>query len=198
MKKFTYLFCLFILCSAFTCENEPLEGDFVSEDVNNPDNQSNGSLVGTWTLVSMDADITTTTSFQGIDFSGAFNVELIDSDYTLVFDEDSYTVSGDYELTITSTFDGMSESYTDSYTNVTGGGNYSTNGNIMTVDGQFFDFELDGAPTDVASGEQTAEFQLSNGGQTLTFFQDETITQNEAGFEATTSTVSNSVWQKVE
>ncbi|MBO6632550.1 MAG: hypothetical protein JJ936_13525, partial [Psychroserpens sp.] len=155
-------------------------------------------LVGTWTLVDMDADITTTTSFQGIDFSGAFTLELIDSDYTLVFDEDSYTVAGDYELTITSTFDGVSESYTDSYTNVTGGGNYSTNGNIMTVDGQFFDFELDGAPTDVASGEQTAEFQLSNGGQTLTFFQDETVTQNEAGFEATVATVSTSVWQKVE
>ena len=197
MKKFTYLFCLFILCSAFTCENEPLEGDFVTEEVD-PDNQVNGSLVGSWSLVSMDADITTTTSFQGFDFSGVFNAEVTDSDYTLVFAEDTYTVSGDYEMTITSTFDGVTETYTDSYTNVTGGGNYSTNGNIMTVDGQFFEFDLEGAPTDVASGEQMAEFQLSNDGQTLTFFQDETITQNEAGFEATVEVVSTSVWQKVE
>lgn len=197
MKKFTYLFCLFILCSAFTCENEPLDGDFVLED-NNPDNQANGSLVGTWTLVSMEADIATSTVFQGIDFSVAFTAEVTDSDYTLVFAEDSYTVSGDYEMTITSTFDGVTETYTDSYTNVTGGGNYSTNGNVMTVDGQFFEFDFEGAPTDVASGEQTAEFQLSNNGQTLTFFQDETITENEAGFEATVTTVSTSVWQKVE
>ena len=101
-------------------------------------------------------------------------------------------------MAITSTFDGVTETYTDSYTNVTGGGNYSTNGNIMTVDGQFFEFDLEGAPTDVASGEQMAEFQLSNDGQTLTFFQDETITQNEAGFEATVEVVSTSVWQKVE
>ncbi len=197
MKKFTYLFCLFILCSAFTCENEPLEGDFVTEEVD-PDNQVNGSLVGSRSLVSMDADMTTTTSFQGFDFSGVFDAEVTDSDYTLVFAEDTYTVSGDYEMTITSTFDGVTETYTDSYTNVTGGGNYSTNGNIMTVDGQFFEFDLEGAPTDVASGEQMAEFQLSNDGQTLTFFQDETITQNEAGFEATVEVVSTSVWQKVE
>lgn len=197
MKKIAYLFCLFILCSAFTCENEPLEGDFVTEEVD-PDNVANGSVVGTWTLVSMEADITTTTSFQGIDFSGVFNAEVTDSDYTLVFEASTYSVSGDYEMTITSTFEGVSESYTDSYTNVTGGGNYSTNGNIMTVNGQFFDFELEGAPTDLESGEQTAEFQLSNDGQTLTFFQDETITQNEAGFEATVGTVSTSVWQKVE
>ncbi|WP_431137596.1 hypothetical protein [Psychroserpens mesophilus] len=33
MKKLSFLFSLFVLLTAFTCENEPLEGDFTTEDV---------------------------------------------------------------------------------------------------------------------------------------------------------------------
>lgn len=38
MKKLSFLFSLFVLLTAFTCENEPLEGEFVNEqtDPNNP------------------------------------------------------------------------------------------------------------------------------------------------------------------
>ncbi|MFK7782271.1 hypothetical protein [Psychroserpens sp.] len=32
MKKLSYLFSLFVLLTAFTCENEPLEGDFTEEN----------------------------------------------------------------------------------------------------------------------------------------------------------------------
>ena len=32
MKKFLYLLCVFIICSAFNCEDEPLQGEFVTAD----------------------------------------------------------------------------------------------------------------------------------------------------------------------
>ncbi|TCK69080.1 hypothetical protein DFQ05_0592 [Winogradskyella wandonensis] len=32
MKKVLALFCVFVLCSAFQCDDEPLEGEFVTED----------------------------------------------------------------------------------------------------------------------------------------------------------------------
>ncbi|SDS27923.1 hypothetical protein SAMN04515667_1817 [Formosa sp. Hel1_31_208] len=193
MKKLAYLFCLFMLLSAFTCEDEPLEDGITNEVASDT-----SSLIGTWTLVSMEADINIDTNFAGIDFSSEFNAEVTNSDYNLVFTAANYTVSGDYEMTITSTFEGETTSYTDSYTDVSGSGTYSTNGNVMTIDGSFIEFDFEGMPMDVAQGEQTAQFELSSDGQTLTFLQDEIQTQNEAGLVATIATVSESVWQKVE
>ena len=37
MKKLSFLFSLFVLLTAFTCENEPLEGDFFNEEIDNND-----------------------------------------------------------------------------------------------------------------------------------------------------------------
>ncbi len=32
MKKVLVLFCIFLLCSAFQCDDEPLEGDFITAE----------------------------------------------------------------------------------------------------------------------------------------------------------------------
>jgi hypothetical protein len=194
MKKLSFLFSLFVLLTAFTCENEPLEGDFINEEISN----DNPSLIGTWTLVDFSADINSVSSFGGIDFVLDFSTQAVSADYELTFTASNYTVFGDYELASSTTFDGETTTYTDSYTDVSGAGVYSTQGNLMTVDGSFFEFDLEGAPMEVAQGEQTAQFELSADGQTLTFSQDEVQTLNEAGSQTTTSTVSISVWQKVE
>ncbi|MDG5491430.1 hypothetical protein [Psychroserpens sp. SPM9] len=192
MKKYSLLFCLFMLLCAFTCENEPLEGDFTNENTDtNP-----SSLLGTWSLVEFNADIISESSFAGQEFIVDFTTEAVSSDYELVFSESSYTVEGDYELMSSTTVDGETTSYTDSYTNVSGSGVYSTSGNIMTIDGSFFELDIEGSPTEVAQGEQMAEFELSADGQTLTFFQDEVQIEDESGFVVTISTVSSSVWQK--
>ncbi|WP_299336170.1 hypothetical protein [uncultured Psychroserpens sp.] len=198
MKKISYLLCLFVLLSAFTCENEPLEGDFVNEDIDNPGGGGDVTLVGTWALVDFTADINTQTSFGGIDFVVDFLTEATDSDYILEFTETSYTVNGDYELTSSTTVNGETTSYTDSYTDVSGSGVYSTDGNEMTVDGSFFELDVDGVEMEVLQGEQTATYELSADGQTLTFSQNDVETQNEGGAETTTIIVSESVWQKVE
>ncbi|WP_298894867.1 hypothetical protein [uncultured Psychroserpens sp.] len=193
MKKLSFLFALFILLTAFTCEDEPLEGDFQNENSNN-----NATLVGTWSLIDFNADITSESSFGGIDFVVDFTAEMVEADYELVFAESDYTVSGDYELQVSTTFEGETTSYSDAYTNVNGSGTYSTNGNIMTVDGSFVEFDFEDMPMEVDQGEQMAEFSLSADGQTLTFFQDIVQTENGGGANVTVSTVATSVWQKVE
>lgn len=196
MKKLSFLFSLFILLTAFTCENESLDSDLTNQEFEVSDN--NSSLIGSWMLVDMNADITSESSFQGIEFVSQFSVEIVESDYVLVFEESDYTVSGDYELMVSSTFDGDTTTYTDSYTNVEGLGTYSTNGNIMTVDGSFIEFDFDGMPMEADQGEQSVEYTLSADGQTLTFNQDEVQNVNEGGVMSTTSVISTSVWQKLE
>ena len=200
MKKLGILFSIFILLTAFTCENEPLEGDFVSEEIdNNDNNNNNASLVGTWALVEFNADITSTTTFDGGEFVLDFSTELVSADYNLVFTETDYTVSGDYELMSTTIVNGeLNDSYTDAYTDVFGEGVYSTNGNVMTINGSFLDFEVDGMPAAVDDVDQDADFTLSADGQTLTFFQDEEQLQEDNNLDASTVINSSSVWQKVE
>ncbi len=59
MKLSTLTFlALFILLTAFTCENEPLEGDFVVEESNdgNTNNSNNVALEGTWLLTAWNSD----------------------------------------------------------------------------------------------------------------------------------------------
>lgn len=197
MKKLSLLFSMFVLLTAFTCENEPLEGDFVSEEIDN--NNNNTSLVGTWTLVEFNADITSTTTFDGGEFVLDFSTELVTADYNLVFTETDYTVSGDYELMSTTIVNGeLNDSYTDAYTDVFGEGVYSTNGSVMTINGSFLDFEVDGMPAAVDDVDQDADYTLSADGQTLTFFQDEEQLQNDNNLDASTTINSSSVWEKIE
>ncbi len=196
MKKLSYLFTLFILLTAFTCENEALEGEFANDE--NPIvGDSNPDLVGSWVLLEMNADITSTTDFQGINFTSEFSVAINESDYILNFSESNYTVEGDYQLDVSTTVNGETSTYTDSYTDVQGSGTYSTSGNVMTVDGSFIEFTFDGMPMDVAQGEQSVNYTLSADGQTLTFNQNEVQNTNEGGVAATTETISTSVWQRL-
>lgn len=196
MKKLSFLFSLFILLTAFTCENEALDSDLTNQEFDN--NQNSPSVVGSWVLLNMNADVNAETSFQGTEFVSQFSIEISDSDYVLVFDDSNYTVSGDYEATVSSTFDNETTTYTDSYTNVEGSGTYVTNGNVMTIDGTFIEFDFEGMPMELDQGEQSVEYTLSADGQTLTFNQDEVESTNEGGVTSTTEITSTSVWQKLE
>lgn len=198
MKKLSFLFCLFILLTAFTCENESLEGEFVEDDIDVIIGDTNPDLIGSWTLIDMNADIVSETEFNGVNFTSEFSVEITDSDYVLTFTASDYTVEGDYTVDISTTVNGDTTSSTDSYTNVQGFGTYVTNGNIMTVDGTFVEFDFEDMPMEVDQGEQSVEYMLSADGQTLTFDQDDVQTSNEGGVNVSNSTISTSVWQRLD
>ncbi len=45
MKKLSFLFCLFVLLTAFTCENESLDEDLVNQEfIDNVDNNDDGDI----------------------------------------------------------------------------------------------------------------------------------------------------------
>ncbi|MDY2586207.1 hypothetical protein [Winogradskyella aquimaris] len=192
MKKLTILLCLFTLFFAFTCENEPL--DFDSEST-----QTETELLGDWDLVEFDVSVSSTTNFQGQEFTSDVQILSIDENYTLSFTAGNYSTSGGYTLTadvITNGVEVSGEPY--SIENITGSGSYSVNGNEMIVDGSFFEFTFDGIDLSQFQGEQTTDFQVSVDGQTLTFFQNETTNETDAttGITTTNVIVSSSVWTR--
>lgn len=194
MKKLFPLLCLFTLLFAFTCEDEPL--DF---DVESSNNNTDSELIGEWNLSSFDISVSTTTNFQGQEISSDIEIYSTTVDYELDFTQNNFNTNGSYSYIADVTANGISVP-TESYTlnNVNGSGSYSVSGNEMTVDGSFFEFTFEGMDFAELDGEQTANFEITNNGQTLTFSQNETTNEIDAttGAEITSSVVSTSVWTR--
>lgn len=194
MKKFFALLSLFSLLTAFTCENEPLDSGIL-------DNTST-DLLGTWNLVEFNTDLTTSTNFEGQETTSNIVVTSTEVDYVLEFTGSTFSTNGSYTYNtniVVNEAQVSNEPYT--LTNVSGSGTYSTNENVMTIDGSFFEFEFNGGiDTSALEGEQTANFQISDDGETLTFSQNETTTETNAttGLQANVTKISTSVWVKSE
>lgn len=194
MKKIVSLFCLFTLLTAFTCENEPLDNG-----IDLTDSSNNNALVGTWDLTDFDVTLGSTTSFSGESFITDIDIESTEENYVLNLTPSNFTTNGSYSYDTNIVVNGetfSSEPYT--LENVSGSGSYSINGNEMTIDGSFFEFEFEGAEETSLSGEQTVTFSVSADGQTLTFTQDETTSQTDptTGTVTTSTTNSTSIWIK--
>ncbi|MFC0603471.1 hypothetical protein [Winogradskyella pulchriflava] len=194
MKKFLGLLSLFALLTAFTCENEPLD-----TDLSNASTTTNLDLVGAWDLQEFSVTLNSSTSFEGQTFSSDIDIASTEVDYVVEFTQSSFVTNGSYSYSTNVVFDGETiSSEPQSLENVTGNGTYSTSGDEMTVDGSFFEFEFDGMDNSVLQGEQTANFEISNDGQTLTFTQIETVTETDGmtGTEIVNSVNSISVWSR--
>ena len=193
MRKLSSLFCLFILLTAFTCEDEPLDFDVETSE-------TNVELIGAWDLVEFNVEMSSSTSVGGLEIASGAEIYSTTVDYTVNFSESNFTTNGSYSYVadiVVNENEVQGEPYT--LENVSGSGNYTVNGNEMTVDGSFFEFTLEGMEdTSFLDGEQTATFQLSDNGQTLTFSQNETLTQSDeiTGSVITSTTVSTSVWTR--
>ncbi|WP_296311399.1 hypothetical protein [Winogradskyella sp. UBA3174] len=191
MKKLLALLCLL---TVFTCENEPL--DFDSET-----GETDVELFGEWNLSEFNTELTTTTDFDGQIISSDLDVSSTEVDYTLNFIGNNFTTNGNYSYVVGIVVNGTEVS-NEPYTidNVSGGGAYSVNGNQMTIDGSFFEFNFQGADTSVLDGEQTTTFQISANGETLTFTQSENTTEIDptTGAIVTISNNSTSIWTRDE
>ena len=195
MKKITALLSFLILLTAFTCEDEPLDYALVLGA-----SLSSSELIGEWQLLNFDIETTTVSDIAGMNMETNIIVESTDVDYNLVFSGSSFNTSGSYGYNSTVSVNDDA-SISDSYVleNISGSGTYSVSGNQITVNGQFFEFSLDGVDDSVLNDEeQTATFQFSDDGNILTFSQSSSETNNTGGFEVNIISNSTSTWERVE
>lgn len=195
MKRVVALFGLFTLLTAFTCENEPLDEDIIIDN----GGEVNIDILGEWNLVEFDVETSTTANLNGTEVSSDVQIFSTSADYTVNFTESTFTTNGGYSyssLVIVNGTEIPNDPVT--LTNVSGNGTYGVNGNEMTVNGQFFEFSLDGVDSSVFGEEQTLQFQISADGETLTFLQNETQIANDptTGAETTSVIEGFSVWTR--
>lgn len=200
MKKSLLPFLsLFILLTAFTCENESLDYDqeAINSLNNNNSNTNNANLIGTWDLISFDVDMVSSINLPtGITITDII-VSSTSTDYQVTFTNSEFTTTGSYSYDTFIESVGISQQDNLTVSNVSGSGTYTTDGNQITTEGAFFDLTFEGADMSAFEDNQTSNYSISADGQTLTFSQNQTTLQSNNGFETEIDVVAESVWQKV-
>ncbi len=179
MTKLLKLLCVFsLLVLVFSCgkDDEPVA--------------AKGDLEGDWTATAFNATIET--SSAGVVLS---NVKLIGTsfDYDLNLDGSNFTTSGGYTATQELTSAGVNQTTEVDYTNISGDGTYTTDGDMMTVNGSFFELQANGMSATTGGEAQTATYEINSDGE-LIFSQDETLTETSNGFTVDAKIVSTSTW----
>ena len=193
MKKLSYLLSLFVLLTAFTCEDEPLDNTI------NPNANNSGALVGEWRALEFYGSSHIESEFMGISIEQDATFEGDNMDYVVTFDGSNFNSAGSYDIILTTTMDGQTIGpETQSMTNVTGSGTYTTSGNTITLNGSLYEFDMIDGMDMVSAGPQTSTYILSADGQTLTLLQDDQQTINEGGINATVTTEGSSVWERID
>lgn len=182
IKTLKFLFVSLIIFSLSSC------GD---DDMSSPD-----PLIGTWKAESFNFTVESTSTVSGTETTVSTVGEGSNLDYELEFTESTFATSGGYSYSISSELDGMVISSTDeTVSNVSGSGTYSTSGDLMTIDGSFFEFTFNGADLSSIQGAQTVNFEIQSD-NTLIFTQNEQSTTTTQGVTVTSNVVSTSTWKK--
>lgn len=155
---------------------------------------SNSALAGTWLSQSFGGSVNTSSEFGGNTVTTMTTIDGKNLNYSLTLTDDSFTTLGSYDIDISIVAQGSTNTTSDSYTNVNGDGTYSTSGNEMTVNGQFFDLEVNGVPIISNTGPVTATYNIS--ADILTITQNEQSNSSQGGVVTSNETTFISTWKK--
>ncbi|WP_136467957.1 hypothetical protein [Flagellimonas onchidii] len=140
------------------------------------------SLIGTWSLISLDADIDLDTDFSGLSIKSSTKSVGENFDYTLTFTETTYAVEGGYDLVTTGTVNGEPldpQTNTIDDLDTTGTYEFSEDSNSITIDGQLYNFDLDDIDTSEVSLDQDISLVFDKDGNlVMTENQQATISED--------------------
>lgn len=167
-----------------------------SDDDDNNEPVDIDSLIGTWAVTSLDADIDLSGDFANIPITSSTNTVGDNFDYTVTFTETEYTVTGGYDLITTGTVNGEPlDSEPTSISGINETGTYSLDGNTITIDGNIYDFEANGVSLSETSPEQTIEISFNSDGDLVMRERGEqSIT--EEGITFTVDIDAVSIWRR--
>lgn len=141
-----------------------LSGLFVSCSNDDENEVSNSELVGEWQLEEYFYEGTTQTSQGGQSLSSSYSGEAYDINAKINFDENSWQTQGSYIVKLLTEVNGQSISQDYPFSNYSGSGNYSLEGNVVTLENQ--NHNLPGA---VVTGDEFTITELSANNLVLSF-----------------------------
>ena len=129
MKNLKLLALLLLVPMYIACSSD--------DDSNTTQEEVEASLTGTWTAETIDFDSTITTTVEGLPVTATQEGEGFDIDATITFSEDPNTVTSDgqFSMTVTTTFLGVSETETLENLDLIGDGMWSLSDNTLVITG---------------------------------------------------------------
>lgn len=155
----------------------------------------NEGLEDTWTLLSLQIDITSTTEAVGLPIVKDTDITVSNIDYNLTLDAGQWATEGSYDVSVSSAINSVPVSgFAESYDSIVGAGTYTNDANTITSDGLFFEFEYDGGgSSSLVINEQIADYTIDSNDQ-LFISQNQTTTYNNG--ETTMTIVATSMWER--
>ncbi len=162
---------------------------------NDDETTPSSDLEDTWTAISVDIDLDMTTEVAGQTVISDVVITGENLAYDLTLDGSDFTTDGSYDMNVMATVGGVPQNSLDNYSNVTGAGTYTTDGDQITINGSFYELQYNGIDLNAANGEQTATYTINSDDQ-LVISSDDTSTSTASGATTTVSISSTSVWER--
>ncbi|MEO1013181.1 MAG: hypothetical protein AAFX53_17955 [Bacteroidota bacterium] len=155
------------------------------------------SLIGSWTLVSLEADTDLETEIPGFPPVDSSTKSIGENmDYELTFTETEYEVTGGYDLVTNGTVNGeVMDEDRQTISNVSQKGTYELRDGVLILDNSLY--ELEAAGTEINEYLKDYEVDLSfNSNGELVMREKAEVTFNEEGLALTVDVDADSVWKR--
>ncbi len=162
---------------------------------NDDETTPSSDLEDTWTAISVDIDLDMTTEVAGQTVISDVVITGENLAYDLTLDGGDFTTDGSYDMNVMATVSGVPQNSVDNYSDVTGAGTYSTDGDVITINGSFYELEYNGIDLYASNDEQSANYTINSDDQ-LVISQNETSTSTTGGATTTVTISSTSVWER--
>ncbi|WP_343486716.1 hypothetical protein [Allomuricauda sp. d1] len=186
MKTLKLISALFVLTFFISCSDDDENTTPVDQD----------SLIGTWEMTGLNADIDFSGNIEGISFTSETNTVGENFDYIITFTETTYTASGSYDIVTNGTLNGVPiDEDRQTISDANESGTYSVQDGELVIDGELVDLESINSDLEGASVDGTFESFIDGNGN-LVIEQVQDLQINEGGIPLDIDVDSRIVFRK--
>ena len=151
-------------------------------------------LSGEWKAQTLEGTIRTESTFSGSSIISNSTVTGANMNYylTLTMSDNKFTAQGSYDIELATTAQGSTLSMTDSYSNLSESGTYTSTDSEINLDASIYDISINGMVLEVTGGHTPATYSITNNVLTVTEVRQEEM--NNGTISSVTDINIVSIW----
>ena len=153
-------------------------------------------LSGEWKAQTLEGTIRTESTFSGSSIISNSTVTGANMNYylTLTMSDNKFTAQGSYDIELATTAQGSTLSMTDSYSNLSESGTYTSTDSEINLDASIYDICINGMVLEVTGGHTPATYSITNNVLTVTEVRQEEM--NNGTISSVTDINIVSIWNR--
>ena len=153
-------------------------------------------LSGEWKAQTLEGTIRTESTFSGSSIISNSTVTGANMNYylTLTMSDNKFTAQVSYDIELATTAQGSTLSMTDSYSNLSESGTYTSTDSEINLDASIYDISINGMVLEVTGGHTPATYSITNNVLTVTEVRQEEM--NNGTISSVTDINIVSIWNR--